>query len=87
MPAVPESRIAFASDPRRPAGNRLRLDVASLLRKQADGNPGMAGWLAIDCARMLVDMAEAECGFGVSPRQALEMIQIGDRLDALSHTV
>ncbi|MEM9798583.1 MAG: hypothetical protein AAF919_18995 [Pseudomonadota bacterium] len=62
----------------------LRTDVTDTIRRAAEDNPTLSGWMALDCAQMLLDFAADELRPRLSPSQAEELTFLAYRLRALS---
>ena len=58
----------------------LRSAVQEAIRDVANQSPTLSGWLALDCAEMLVMLASTELGPSITPDQSDELDEIVMRL-------
>lgn len=65
----------------------LRRAVEEAVRSVSAGSPTVAGWLALDCAQALLDLARRELGPSLTPEQDEALVQVAARLRTISSYV
>lgn len=65
----------------------LRLAMEEAVRSVSNGSATLSGWLALDCAQTLLDLARRELGPSLTPEQAEALAHVSARLRMLSSHV
>ena len=66
---------------------RLRAAVEEAIDMVADGSPMVSGWLALDCAQMLLEQAHRDLRGSLPPERAAALRRIAHDIRVLASRV